>query len=199
MDSTCPARSSRRDGRDRGFTLIELLVVVIVIGVLAAIAIPTYLNQRKKAVDATIKADLKNAALIAKAIADEGPYPNYQPRPEIGLTDGFQNASWSTAGSQSPYSLFVGLDLKVTGRLEHDTWGDWTGNRIHVGGEPKPGEWKLCGWNPAASKAVDRVHAMGYDEMQGGLIVEVDCTQGYWPALTPWFPDAGSRDTSWWG
>ena len=48
--------------RDEGFTLIELLVVVIIIGILAAIAIPVFLNQREKAWDKAVQSDLRNAA-----------------------------------------------------------------------------------------------------------------------------------------
>lgn len=46
-----------------GFTLVELLVVIIIIGIIAAIAIPVYLYQREKAWDAIVKSDLHNVAL----------------------------------------------------------------------------------------------------------------------------------------
>lgn len=54
------------DEKDKGFTLIELLVVMIIIGILAAIAIPVFLNQRKKAQDTAATSDVST---LGKEIA----------------------------------------------------------------------------------------------------------------------------------
>jgi type IV pilus assembly protein PilA len=66
-----PARPESPKGREDGFSLVELLVVVIIVGILAAIAIPTFVSQREQALSAAVQTDLRNAATSASACASD--------------------------------------------------------------------------------------------------------------------------------
>ncbi|NHC46017.1 prepilin-type N-terminal cleavage/methylation domain-containing protein [Motilibacter aurantiacus] len=72
-----------QDKKDSGFTLIELLVVMIIIGILAAIAVPVFLNQRAKARETSAKSDVTT---IGKEVA-------------AYYVDGTGNVTLATAGS----------------------------------------------------------------------------------------------------
>lgn len=62
----------KRMDDDKGFTLIELMVVVLIIAILIAIAIPTFLGLRQRAQDRAAQSDLRNALTAAKAYFTDG-------------------------------------------------------------------------------------------------------------------------------
>ncbi len=119
----------------KGFTLIELLIVVVIIGILAAIAIPKFANTKEKAYLATMKSDLRNLATAEEAYASDNagayipagtatvaaPWNGYAPSSGVTVTipapvaGGWNATSTHQAVSTKTCGIFVGAATRPAG------------------------------------------------------------------------------------
>ena len=114
--------------RKNGFTLIELLIVVVIIGILAAVAIPKFRNTKGKAYASSMKSDLRNLASAQEAyMYEKSVYAsdladlnfNRSSGVEIAITEGTSSGwaatSWHAAASPIECGMYMGNATPVGG------------------------------------------------------------------------------------
>ena len=122
----------------KGFTLIELLIVVVIIGILAAIAIPKFANTKEKAVVASMKSDLRNLVTAQESFfSDNQDYAGLHGAAQINGVGGAGTLAFSPSAGNAvviAYQSAAGWAATVTNpavkSASSDNCGIWVGTGV---------------------------------------------------------------------